>query len=182
MNIKSLIFFGLFIMFFFSCDNAATSLGSSSDSESGTTEKIDPCANIVCEHGSCINGRCDCEEGYTGPSCSKEITPQKIVITNIQLVSFPLTKDNGAGWDMGSGPDVMFKIEKESDKSIIYQSKWPYKDAVKGDEIYFGADRTIELNDANGQINFKLSDADEGIFLDRPDDQISWLGFKPYIK
>lgn len=36
--------------------------------------KMDPCDGIVCENGgTCINGGCDCPEGWTGLRCEVEI-------------------------------------------------------------------------------------------------------------
>lgn len=32
----------------------------------------DPCATVYCDKGTCRDGACLCEEGYDGPSCSKQ--------------------------------------------------------------------------------------------------------------
>lgn len=29
----------------------------------------DQCAGVICNYGTCYEGRCSCSEGYTGPFC-----------------------------------------------------------------------------------------------------------------
>jgi Tfp pilus assembly protein PilE len=51
--------------------------GNSGDNsgEGGTTEPVDPCANVNCgEHGTCVDGACDCEDGYGGDECKTPLS------------------------------------------------------------------------------------------------------------
>ncbi len=144
--------------------------------------KPDPCENIKCNHGTCINGQCDCQEGYSGPSCAKEITPSKIVITGIHLSKFPPTRSNGGGWDAASGPDLLFRLIKAEDNSIIYRSSSPYKDAVTKKTYFFGGDASIELSDANGEYILSLLDEDHGLLLDWEDEVVSGIRTRLYKK
>ena len=53
--------------------NSGNSGGNSG--EGGTTEPVDPCANVNCgEHGTCVDGACDCEDGYGGDECKELFT------------------------------------------------------------------------------------------------------------
>jgi len=167
----------------FSCSEGNFDLNSDSVNEKTPEEKVvDPCQNIACDHGDCINGQCDCIEGYKGPRCNKEITPTKIEITKVILKKFPITKSNGAGWDLNSGPDLLFRIIKENSNQTLYRSQHPYKNCTSGKTYYFGGDATIEIEDPHSQYSFKLIDADEGLFLDHPDEVVDWLSFKVYTK
>lgn len=70
-------------------------------------KKDDPCDGIVCQNsGVCVNGECDCPQGFSGPDCSNQITPTSISITNIKVTRFPATDAGGAGWDLTSGADI----------------------------------------------------------------------------
>jgi Tfp pilus assembly protein PilE len=41
----------------------------------GSTEPVDPCADVNCgEHGTCVDGACDCEDGYGGDECKELFT------------------------------------------------------------------------------------------------------------
>ena len=63
---------------------SATQSGGSSGGDSGTesggnsggsTEPADSCADIDCgDHGSCVDGVCECEEGYDGENCEIKLT------------------------------------------------------------------------------------------------------------
>lgn len=72
---------------------------------------LDPCSGIVCENGTCINGICDCEIGYTGPSCSSEKTPERVILESVTLSNWP-ESDNGVGWDPLDQADLRFIIRQ----------------------------------------------------------------------
>ena len=39
----------------------------------GSTEPADPCSDIDCgDHGTCVDGTCECDAGYTGDLCDEE--------------------------------------------------------------------------------------------------------------
>jgi hypothetical protein len=69
------------------------------------------CEGVICENGGeCINGDCDCPEGYTGPSCGTQITPSRIRIKNILVTKYPNYDSDGTAFDLGSTPDVYIYI------------------------------------------------------------------------
>lgn len=40
----------------------------------GCRKPNDPCANVICYNGGkCVEGKCRCAEGWTGPDCSERI-------------------------------------------------------------------------------------------------------------
>ena len=52
--------------------NSGTESGGNSggSGENGSAEPADPCADIDCgDHGTCVDGTCECDAGYTGNSC-----------------------------------------------------------------------------------------------------------------
>ena len=54
-------------------ENGGNSGGNSG--EGGTTEPVDPCADVNCgEHGTCVDGACVCEDGYGGDECKELFT------------------------------------------------------------------------------------------------------------
>ena len=58
-----------------------------------------------------------CPNGYTGSNCDQQITPTNIILKSIKVTSFPPT-DNGAGWDLTSGPDVYITISQNG--NVLY--------------------------------------------------------------
>lgn len=76
----------------------------------------DPCEGIVCgDNGICVNGGCDCDEGYTGLACNDIITPTRMTITQLRLTNFPELKSSGEFWDItgGNAPDIFFTIGRD---------------------------------------------------------------------
>lgn len=116
----------------------------------------DPCENISCLYGDCVNGTCDCVEGYEGADCSDEKTPDAIRISNITLTKFP-NYDNGGTWDLGSGPDVYVKVLDQSN-GVLYNSSLYYEDAESG--RYYSFDCSINLTNLSERNGFVVYDYD----------------------
>ena len=75
-------------------------------------EYYDSCYEVKCLNGGvCDEGICDCADGYTGDDCATALIPTSVVITKINLLIFPSTK-NGLSWDDASGPDVFLTLNK----------------------------------------------------------------------
>jgi len=76
----------------------------------------DPCDGIVCVNGNCINGGCECDDGYTGLDCSNELEPSRIIANDIIHLFSPEfdTDANGQNifWDIigGNEADIYARI------------------------------------------------------------------------
>jgi len=135
--------------------------------------KKDPCKNIICENGGiCINGACDCETGYTGPSCANQITPTKIKITDVVVTRFPAS-DGGASWDIFDGPDIYFEI---FDGSVLLYSHPTFIEDADPTVDYSFNFSTIDITDVTGEHTIQLMDYDD--FSN--DDFMGGIKFTPY--
>lgn len=130
---------------------------------------VDPCANTTCLNGGyCANGDCVCPEGYSGADCSQQVTPSTIRVTSIKVTGWSPT-DNGAGWDLTSGPDIYVQIQRSG--TTIYTSG-TYTDA--SNQLNFNTN--IELTGVNSTYSILIYDDDS---LDS-DDYMGGFTFTPY--
>jgi hypothetical protein len=137
-------------------------------------EVFDPCYNVVCLNGgTCVNGQCNCPEGYTGADCSQQVTPSKIRVTKIEITKFPAT-DNGAGWDLTSGPDIYPSIYKGSTE--LYSPTSFNQNADPSLTYSFDVSPVLDLNDPQDQYQIELYDYDD---FDA-DDFMGGIIFTPY--
>lgn len=92
-------------------------------------EEADPCESVFCENdGTCIDGECICQLGYTGFNCEEERTPLEVVITRVSINKMPIT-NNGVSWDpLGDAADPTFTIEQGG--NIVYDLQGFYEDAL----------------------------------------------------
>lgn len=80
----------------------------------------DLCEGVSCKNGgTCVNGDCNCPVSWTGPDCTQQKTPTNLILKNIIVTTFPPT-DNGAGWDLTSGPDIYVEISQNG--QVLYTS------------------------------------------------------------
>lgn len=122
-------------------------------------EYYDTCYGVKCQNGgNCINGQCKCPEGYTGPDCSLQATPVKIYISRIDIIRFPAT-DQGAGWDVTSGPDI-YPILLEEER-VKWNSNRFLQNASPNAEHYFIPDPAILIDDPNGRYTLRVMDYDD---------------------
>jgi hypothetical protein len=86
-----------------------------------------------------------CSTGYTGSSCTTQITPSKILVTKIDIIRFPGTDSGGSSWDLfpSSGPDIYPTLERA------------------GNEIYNASSSNITNADPNTDYRFTLSQSIE---------------------
>lgn len=136
----------------------------------------DLCANIICNNGgSCANGLCNCASGWTGSDCSRQATPLKIRITKIDILKFPPTTTNGAGWDVLDGPDITVTVTK--DNKTIWDSPTFSEDATQNKTYTFTPSTAIEITAPKDKYAIELYDYDD---LD-DDDFMGGINFIPYF-
>jgi hypothetical protein len=137
-------------------------------------ESFNACFSVICLNGgNCVNGACNCLEGYTGSDCSQQVTPSKIRINRIEVIRFPAT-DNGAGWDLSSGPDIYPIISKNN--SVIWEYPNFIQNANPSNNHNFSVNPVFDLESPNDQYGILLYDYDD---FDA-DDFMGGINFTPY--
>jgi hypothetical protein len=138
----------------------------------------DPCDKTVCLNGGhCANGECICPEGYGGADCSQPITPKKIKISKIEVTKFPAT-DNGAGWDLTSGPDIYLQLLKGDGSIWKSSTTYDYQNADPSKAYSFDITPSVDLTEPQDQYTIILYDYDD---LDAAD-FMGGIIFTPYSK
>ncbi|GAB4261720.1 MAG: hypothetical protein Kow0027_29260 [Saprospiraceae bacterium] len=101
------------------------------------------------------------------------MTPSKIRVTNIRVTKFPAT-DNGAGWDLTSGPDIYVTMSYNG--SLIYDSPSFYQNADPSQVYDFMPNSNLNLTNPTDTYEIDLYDFDD---LDA-DDFMGGIQFVPY--
>lgn len=117
-----------------------------------------------------------CETGYTGSNCNTQITPSRILITNIQINSFPPTASNGSGWDLTDGADIFPEFLNSSQQVIKSFSSNRISNASPYASYYFTPTPSIEITNVTGQYILALYDWD-GVSAN---DFMRGISFYPY--
>jgi len=142
-----------------------------------TCTKSDQCKDSSCKNGGvCLNGDCDCPDNYHGVDCSEQTTPTNIIMNTITISSVPAT-DNGAGWDLTSGPDIFVIITdlagtelintrssfKQNSFNGFYQINWIIPDvtAFYNFSVY-DYDDDLSADDFMGSIQSRLYSSTNG--------------------
>ncbi len=115
-----------------------------------------------------------CPTGYTGSSCSTQITPSKIIVSKIEVIRFPATDANGAGWDLTSGADIYPEISYNG--SVVYTSSTYYTDANPNSIYVFDLSPSFDVHNPLSTYTIRLYDYDN---LDA-DDYMGGITFTPY--
>lgn len=146
-----------------------------------------PCEGITCLNGGiCINGLCDCADGYTGPDCGQLDLDVTIRINQITISGYPQT-NGGSAWDdpfIGSSTsaDVSYRIIRPS--GSIFNSE-TYLPNATGGPITFnstsGLPFVISPSDVDNSHTFQVMDLDDldSSDLGSSDDIMVSLSFIP---
>jgi hypothetical protein len=149
------------------CENGGECLNEVCDCPDGyigsSCETEDPCNDIVClNDGVCLDGSCACADGYSGGDCSTEVSPQTILITQIDVLNMPTGPGGGEGWDdwIGDGgPDLFVEVRYNS--TTIYTSE-RIDDAGPLNNYTFTPSSPISLTAPTEMYSIRLMDADGG--------------------
>lgn len=74
-----------------------------------------PCDDVSCANGgTCVNGFCDCPDGFDGEMCLELVAPEAAWITGIEASNYPVFRDD-LPWDNGAKqpdcwPDFAIRI------------------------------------------------------------------------
>jgi hypothetical protein len=143
-------------------------LSCSSDSSNSSTP---PCTPIVCLNGgtSRPDCGCNCAIGFTGPNCSSQISPTKILITQIKVKNFPNKKPDGVTtWDnylvtSYNSPDIFPLLSLGS--ASLYQGA-ALQDVISNgngtDNFTWTPSTPIQIISINSQYTLSLYDEDAG--------------------
>lgn len=132
------------------------------------------CAATNCLNGGvCNSGICDCPPGYIGENCQTEISPASVKITRVDVIRFP-GNDNGAGWDLTSGPDIYPKIIRGS--TVYYESPTAEYDANYNNDYLFNINPAAQIANPTLTYTIELWDYDQT----DSDDYMGGLTFQFY--
>lgn len=138
--------------------------------------KDSPDLPSACTPIACLNGGvsrpdcgCDCAIGYTGPNCSTQISPTKILITQIKVKNFPNKQTDGVtNWDSYfvtslNSPDIFPLLALGS--ASLYQGV-AFQDVTSNgngtDNFTWIPSTPIQIISINSQHTLTLYDEDAG--------------------
>lgn len=138
--------------------------------------KADPCEGVICLNGGiCVDGFCDCPQGYTGDNCQLQVTPLEILIKKFEILGYPAT-NGGISWDTHDGPDMYIRVMQG--KTEVYRYHKTVLNAVDGN-VYTMTPLTKPSLDPDTEYTLELwdDDSDQGA----NDQKIhTSVKFKPY--
>ena len=133
-----------------------------------------PCEFTLCDNGGqCVNGSCECPDGYSGTTCGQEDVPAQVLLKSITISDFPSTKSRNLDWDNNNGPDLYFVLNKGEE--MLYKEESIIENAGASINYQFEA-LNLGLDSPEATYELILFDADEGA----EDDMIGRLEFIPY--
>lgn len=123
------------------CLNGGTCLSGGCQCPTGYSgqycQNYNPCSSIICYNGgTCANGFCNCPTGYGGSDCGIQLTPYSMTITKIDLLNYPATQSNGAGWDASSGADPFITVSFGTSSDVNDDVTGYYQNAT-GANLYY---------------------------------------------
>jgi hypothetical protein len=130
-------------------------------------EETDLCKGITClNNGTCVNGSCNCEEGYSGATCQNEIKPQSVRLVSVEVSRFPMANSNSLAWDVSSCcPDIFITVDRAIGGNV-YSHPTYYNNAETGNTYIFNMAAPVNLNpDTEYYINLYDEDGASDEFM-----------------
>jgi len=125
---------------------------------SGCKDNSSNTESITCfNDGIAVGGECECMEGYTGPRCGEQETPETITVNSITITRFPSTAEGGAGWDAASGPDIYPFITTNNE--VVWDSNTYFENASNDNNNTIETD--IRLTEPTQDYTIDLYDYDQ---------------------
>ena len=111
---------------------------------------------LSCAFVTCKKEAKNCPDHYTGSNCDEQITPTNILLKRVFVTTHPPT-DNGAGWDLTSGPDMYISILRNGTE--IYNNSSNFLQNASGSNIVF--DVNLPLPSVTDFYSIRLYDYDD---------------------
>lgn len=135
----------------------------------------DPCEQVSCEFGTCVDGTCECDDTHTGANCDELIVPETVSATSVELNYIPDPCGTYDGDLLKSG-DVYVQIRLSN--LIVYDTRdlyFPNSDCFGGCDFGKALSLDMETTYQLRVYDWDNTSADDlmGSFSFRPADQLS---------
>lgn len=129
----------------------------------------DQCEDVNCsEHGSCLDGECNCSRPYYGNDCSLQRTPNAIVIEKVTFKYVPRDVLDYP-WDPETPeevrPDVFLILRKGTNPDIWFKSEECYWN-TEGEDFIFTGGFPLEYTNFLEPVRFSLNEQDENYYYE----------------
>ncbi len=136
----------------------------------------DPCEDVECFRGTCVDGECECLTGYTGDECRERLTTKRLKIDNIRLTEMPnyIGSDTTIDWNL-------YIVVTRAFLDTIYIHPTTYMDVDPSKDYDFIPNEDIYFDSLNITSQFEkyriylLNETERG----RPGDFVSGTWFSP---
>lgn len=120
-----------------------------------------PCSLTLCANGgTCVDGDCQCADGYGGSNCQELSIPTLFLIKEISISGVPMSDENGDSFDESDGPDL-YMVITETPSGTTFTSPSVFENANSVDTYLFEMGSGFEVK-ATSAFVVEFFDADPG--------------------
>lgn len=124
-------------------------------------DETTPCSLTLCANGgTCVDGSCQCADGYGGNNCQELSIPTLFLIQEISISGVPMSDENGEPFDAADGPDL-YMVITETPSGTTFTSPSTFENANSTDTYLFEMGSGFEVK-ATSAFIVELFDADPG--------------------